>query len=226
MPEDQQAPDVQDVDFAKAILERVHRVRGINPARIERIHEEVRFDDLVSDLTGRTGYKISCPFHGTDSTPSFQIYPGTNSGFCFGCAPPTGYYDHIKFVREFLGLSWYEAIVWIERKYGLPPLSDVLVEDEDSDEQEVTVGFDDLKEAYLAKAAAEVRETRSLDLAESYIDRYFTALRDCEVAKAARKQDYEEAEKIRMRAVRQVAASLGQQEVDRILARKASRGSR
>lgn len=106
-----EAPDAQDIDFQRHVAERVSKagaVRGINPLRIERIHDDVRFDDLVSDITGRSGDKISCPFHGNDLDPSFTIYRGSNSGFCFGC------------IEE-------NELLWTER--GLVAARDVLVTD-------------------------------------------------------------------------------------------------
>ena len=47
-------PDAQDLDFQKRTAEQIYKAgqaRGINPLRIERIQDEIRFDDLVHDIT-------------------------------------------------------------------------------------------------------------------------------------------------------------------------------
>jgi len=229
VPENQEAPDIVEVDFERAVSEKVRKVRGIDPRRWKRIREEIQFDDLVYSLTKETGReKISCPFHGPETVPSFHLYRGSNDGFCFGCFGQNGkgYYDHIRFVKELRGLTWYEALCWLENEYELPPLPDLLLEDEDEDE-EVTVTFDDLQEAYLTKAAAEVSSTRSYDLAESYIHTYFSALNQHKNAREAAKQgEHEEAAKMRLRAAKHVAAVLGQATVDRILTSKAIKEGR
>lgn len=51
-------------------------------------------------------YKALCPFH-NEKTPSFYIYPDSNSFYCFGCQ--TGG-DIIKFKQLIGGLSFREAV--------------------------------------------------------------------------------------------------------------------
>lgn len=53
----------------------------------------------------RAGF-TSCPFHGTDSTPSLKIYPGNRGFCCFGCHKAG---DVIDFVRLYFNLSFREA---------------------------------------------------------------------------------------------------------------------
>lgn len=48
----------------------------------------------------------NCPFH-DDSSPSFAVYPDTNSFYCFGCAKGG---DVITFVQEMDGCSFREAV--------------------------------------------------------------------------------------------------------------------
>jgi len=55
-----------------------------------------------------------CPFH-DDHTPSFTVFPGTQSFFCFGCKAGskqvTQSSDHIAFLKSYLNLSFPQAVV-------------------------------------------------------------------------------------------------------------------
>ncbi len=51
-------------------------------------------------------WMTKCPFH-DENTPSFAIYPDTNSYYCFGCMKSG---DVITFVREMEGCSFREAV--------------------------------------------------------------------------------------------------------------------
>lgn len=51
-------------------------------------------------------YKTCCPFH-SERTPSFTMYPDTNSFYCFGCGVSG---DPIDFVRQVRGWSFREAV--------------------------------------------------------------------------------------------------------------------
>lgn len=62
----------------------------------------------ISDILERKGYnlrrageliKCSCPFH-NDPTPSFVIYPKTNSFYCFGCEVGGGPIQLLKLFGE------------------------------------------------------------------------------------------------------------------------------
>ena len=216
-----QAPDVQDVDFHRQAADRVYKagvVRGINPLRIERIQEEVRFDDLVSDIVGRVGEFISCPFHGNDSTPSFRIYRGSNDGFCFGCPAGKGYYDHIRFVKQYHGITWIQALKWIEKKYNLPPMADVVIEKDEDDEITTEVTFSDLSEPFLARAVREVRQTKDPELAMEYIHVYFAAHNFEQAADEAKKaREFDESTKLHFKAAMRLARVLGQEAVNQIL---------
>ncbi len=216
-----EAPDTQDVDFQKQSAEKLYRAgitRGINPRRIERIQEEIRFDDVVAQFVSSVGDKISCPFHGPETVPSFQIYRGSNSGFCFGCLPGKGYYDHIKFVKEYLSCTWIQALRWIEKTFDLPPLPDVAIERDEDEEITTEVSFGDLSEPFLARAVQDVRSTKDHELALEYIHIYFSALHFEKTADEAKKaREPEEATKLHFKAALRLARVLGQEAVNRIL---------
>jgi hypothetical protein len=71
--------------------------------------DHVRIEDVLSSygLGNEFGKKlICCPIH-DDKSPSFKVYPKTNSWYCFGChkggAP-------VNFVMEMDGVSFKEAL--------------------------------------------------------------------------------------------------------------------
>ena len=187
-------PDSDEIDFSKEEMVRqdaaTSRVHGINPARWERAIEEVNFQDLVEELTGhRSNDKISCPFHGTDSTPSFGFWPHKNNGFCFGCPPGEQYYDNILFAAKWFSFSRVKALMWLEKTYKLPPMEDVLLEDEFEEEEEVLVELADLVEPYIRQARREVQQHQDPELALGYIQRYFEAEHDNDPVLLARVLD-------------------------------------
>ena len=66
--------------------------------------------DLVSQFTqpkrSASRFVACCPFH-NEKTPSFTIYPKTNTAHCFGCGWSG---DSIKFLMDSRQLSFREAI--------------------------------------------------------------------------------------------------------------------
>ncbi|MBR5306400.1 MAG: DNA primase, partial [Oscillospiraceae bacterium] len=78
----------------------------------------------VSDVIGahvhlkRHGriYKGLCPFH-SEKTPSFTVYPDTQSYYCFGCGAGG---DIISFTKEINGLTYVEAVKMLAQQSGMP----------------------------------------------------------------------------------------------------------
>ncbi len=62
-----------------------------------------------------------CPFH-NEKTPSFTVYPDTQSFYCFGCAAGG---EAITFARKFFNLDFIEAVKLLAERAGmsLPVLS-------------------------------------------------------------------------------------------------------
>ncbi len=56
-----------------------------------------------------------CPFH-SEKTPSFTVYPDTQSYFCFGCSKGG---DAVTFIREIENLDYVEAVKFLAEKAGL-----------------------------------------------------------------------------------------------------------
>lgn len=79
-------------------------------SRIEEIAENyVRLRRAGKNLVGL------CPFH-SEKTPSFNIYPGNNSYYCFGCGKGGGV---INFVMDIERLDFLEAVKWLAGRAGM-----------------------------------------------------------------------------------------------------------
>ena len=61
-------------------------------------------------------YKGLYPFH-SERSPSFMVYPETQSYYCFGCGAGG---DVIKFTMEMNSLSYIEAIRFLAQQCGMP----------------------------------------------------------------------------------------------------------
>jgi len=152
--------------------------------RRDRINRAVRLQDIIAELhDGETRDLFSCPFHGTDSRPSFKVYPEKNNAFCFGC-PGDGFYDSVKFVAAKLEFSALRAIHWIEKRYKLPPL-DVIggeeeedLDEEPSDHRVVTLTFDDLVDPYIALTAAAFAQNPNIWTVRGHMQRLYDAVPD------------------------------------------------
>ena len=89
----------------------------------EYIEEVVRRND-IADVVGsyvqlkRKGrlYGGLCPFH-NEKTPSFYVYPDTQSFYCFGCGSGG---DVISFVKKINNLDYVEAIKLLAGRAGMP----------------------------------------------------------------------------------------------------------
>lgn len=57
-----------------------------------------------------------CPFHG-EKTPSFFVYPETQSFYCFGCGAGG---DVITFIKKINNLDYVEAVKLLAGRAGMP----------------------------------------------------------------------------------------------------------
>ena len=92
----------------------------ISPAFIQSLTEKVRIEDIVAQYTALKpsgkNFKGLCPFHG-ERTPSFTVYPDTNSFYCFGCQAGGGL---VNFIQKAENLSYVEAVGYICEKNNIP----------------------------------------------------------------------------------------------------------
>lgn len=100
-----------------------------NAARIARIKREVHLLRVLEDFgyqvrtdSGDREQQFPCDLHGDgrDSKPSARVYPGEGGDqhwYCWACAKSR---DAIETAREKMGLSFMDAITYLERRYNLP----------------------------------------------------------------------------------------------------------
>lgn len=103
---------------------------ALNPRtkrRVDRIKQEV---DILTLLEG-FGFRVradmdreqqfQCSLHGDgrDTKPSARAYPESNSWYCWACQKSR---DVVGTVREVQGMSFIDALKWLEKQYNLPPL--------------------------------------------------------------------------------------------------------
>ena len=60
-------------------------------------------------------YTACCPFH-SEKTPSFFVYPATNSFYCYGCGEGG---DVITFVKKIENLEYMEAVSFLAKRAGM-----------------------------------------------------------------------------------------------------------
>lgn len=92
----------------------------INERFIQELQEKVDIESVVSSSItlkrrGKTLVGL-CPFH-NEKTPSFTVYPESNSFYCFGCGAGG---DVISFVRRMENLDYIEAVKSVAQLAGMP----------------------------------------------------------------------------------------------------------
>ncbi len=102
----------------------------IDHITISRIQDAAQIVDIVSDFVTLRRRGVNwvglCPFH-DDRTPSFYVSPAKNICKCFACGEGG---SPIHFVMKHEQLSYYEALKYVARKYGIE-----VIEKEYSDEE-------------------------------------------------------------------------------------------
>ena len=89
----------------------------------EYVEEVVRRNDITDVVAsyvqlrrrGRTHTGL-CPFH-SEKTPSFVVYPETQSFYCFGCGAGG---DVITFIKKINNLDYVEAVKYLAGRAGMP----------------------------------------------------------------------------------------------------------
>jgi DNA primase len=79
-------------------------------SEVQALKSRLPFEDLIGRFVPLrpSGQRLvgRCPFH-EDRTPSFVVYPGTQSFYCFGCR---AHGDVFAFLMRYEGLSFREAL--------------------------------------------------------------------------------------------------------------------
>lgn len=91
----------------------------IDQATIDRILDAAQIVDVVSEfVTLRkrgVNYVGLCPFH-NEKTPSFSVSPSKGLCKCFSCGKGG---NSVHFIMEHEQLSYYEALKFLAKKYGI-----------------------------------------------------------------------------------------------------------
>ena len=91
----------------------------IDQSTIDRIVDAANIVDVVSEYVTlrRSGasYKGLCPFH-DDKTPSFYVSPAKGLCKCFSCGKGG---NSVHFIMEQEQLTYYEALKFLAKKYGI-----------------------------------------------------------------------------------------------------------
>lgn len=86
---------------------------------LQELRDKNDITDVVSSYVNlkRAGrlYSGRCPFH-SEKTPSFYVYPDTQSFYCFGCG--TGG-EVITFIRKIENLDYIEAVKLLAQRCGM-----------------------------------------------------------------------------------------------------------
>ena len=87
---------------------------------IQEVVRRTDIEDVVQSYVqlrrrGRTCTGL-CPFH-TEKTPSFVVYPETQSFYCFGCGAGG---DVITFIKKISNLEYVEAVKLLASRVGMP----------------------------------------------------------------------------------------------------------
>lgn len=200
----------EDFEFGESLPVRDGEVSS---ERWVRVREQIVFMDLAKELLSKSGMwkqngnAISCPFHGSDRTPSFTFYPSSNSAFCFGCPPPkqNQTYDAINFVAKFFGINKYKALQWIEKHYQLPFIGGSKYEEDDEEEEEETLlSVRDLQGPFLLLAPKLIE---TVDDAKDLLKTYFIALKEDDPLFLARVIGRERLASIKVKGVTGVTGS-------------------
>lgn len=86
--------------------------------------EELKIRNSIEEVVGRivtlkrAGANLSglCPFH-SEKTPSFTVFPGTSSYYCFGCGAGG---DVVTFVMQTENVDYREAVEILAKRAGIP----------------------------------------------------------------------------------------------------------
>ena len=93
----------------------------IPPEFIRELEDRSRLEEIAPSYVNlkRRGKNLVglCPFH-NEKSPSFNIYPGNNSYYCFGCGKGGGV---VNFIMEIERLDFIEAVKWLAQRAGERP---------------------------------------------------------------------------------------------------------
>lgn len=91
---------------------------------VDEILNRTNIEDLISGYVSlkRAGSNLKglCPFH-SEKSPSFTVFPGDNSFYCFGCGVGG---NAITFVRQIEHMDYPDAVVYLGKRAGITVVKD------------------------------------------------------------------------------------------------------
>ena len=92
---------------------------NITPEIIEEIKFRNSIESVISSYVtlkrAGSNFNANCPFH-SEKTPSFTVFPATQSFYCFGCGAGG---DAISFVMRMENLDYLTAIRTLAERSGI-----------------------------------------------------------------------------------------------------------
>jgi len=84
----------------------------LSTMEIQEIKQHLSINKVLANyrLIPDRNNRLKCPFH-DDKTPSFQVYPKTNTWTCFSSNCKAGSGDQIDFIMKYEGVNKHEAIL-------------------------------------------------------------------------------------------------------------------
>ncbi|MDP4274112.1 MAG: CHC2 zinc finger domain-containing protein, partial [Bacteroidota bacterium] len=102
----------------------------IDHATVEKIFDVANIVDVVQDFVSLkkrgVNYIGLCPFH-NEKTPSFTVSPSKGIFKCFGCGKGG---NAVTFIMEQEHLSYYEALLFLAKKYHIEVVEKELTAEE------------------------------------------------------------------------------------------------
>ena len=151
----------------------------ISQARWDRARNDIDVRDVLDMLFGLRGSPIRCPFHGSDTTPSFVIMMKNNDCHCYGCPEGDSTWNNVKLVARANDISKPQALRWLEREFHLPPMSDDEIqegldmeegtEEQEEEEPPLLLDIQDIRVPFIGVANRIIREETSIE------DKFLTA---------------------------------------------------
>lgn len=101
----------------------------LNEAFLQELKYKTDIADIISSYVslkkrGSTFVGL-CPFH-NEKTPSFTVYPGTQSFYCFGCGAGG---DAITFIKKIENLDYIDAVKLLAQRAGIQMPDDSAYDD-------------------------------------------------------------------------------------------------
>lgn len=91
----------------------------VNDAFLQELRYKIDIEDIISSYVSlkRHGSTLKglCPFH-NEKTPSFTVYPETQSFYCFGCGAGG---DAITFIKRIENVDYIDALKTLCDRCGL-----------------------------------------------------------------------------------------------------------